>query len=97
MSETTQFILAIIFLLGVYILSRFYVVWRMRRTCAFIIQDLKSSAAFDSDSAVELVYAKSNLFRVGMRNYKSKALGTMLQGGVVRKTADGNFYLHEKN
>jgi hypothetical protein len=93
MSETIQIILGIFFLTGVYILSRFGVVWRVRRASGFIIQDLERRAAFDPASAVDLPYAKADYFRVGIRDFKPKALESLIQNGIIGKTESGSYYL----
>lgn len=93
MSETIQIILGILFLTGVYILSRFGVVWRVRRASGFIIQDLERRGAFDPASAVDLPYAKANYFRVGIRDFRPKALESLIQNGIIGKTESGGYYL----
>jgi hypothetical protein len=50
MSEAAQIILGLIFLIGVYIFSRYGVVWRMKRSVVFVIKDLERSGAFDSST-----------------------------------------------
>jgi len=93
MSESIQIILGIFFLIGVYILSRFGVVWRIRRASGFIIQDLERRGAFDSESAVDLPYVKTKHFRVGVRDFRPKALESLIQSGIVGKTESGTYYL----
>ena len=93
MSETGQIILGIIFLVGVYMLTRFLVVWRMKRTSAFIIKDLNKREAFDPPSAAVLPYASKNFFKIGLRDYRPKALEGLVQSDIVARTADGRFYL----
>jgi len=93
MSETIQIILGILFLIGVYILSRFGVVWRTRRASGFIIHELERRAAFDPGSAAELPYGKADYFRVGVRDFRPKALEFLIQSGIVGKTETGSYYL----
>ena len=93
MSETTQIILGIILLIGVYVLTRFGVVWRTRRASAFIIRDLERRGAFDSACAAELPYGKADYFRVGVRDFRPKALESLIQSGIVGKTETGSYYL----
>ncbi len=93
MSETIQIILGFFFLIGIYILSRFGVVWRIRRASNFIVKDLESRAAFDSASAVDLPYAKAGYFRVGVRDFRPKALESLIQGGIVGRTESHTYYL----
>lgn len=93
MSQTIQIILGIFFLIGVYVLSRFGVVWRIRRASALIIQDLERRAAFDPTSAADLPYAKTNHFRIGVRDFRPKALESLIQSGLVGRTESGTYYL----
>ncbi len=93
MSETTQIILGILFLIGVYVLSRFGVVWRTRRASALIIRDLERRAAFDPASAADLPYGKADYVRVGVRDFRPKALESLIQSGIVGKTESGTYYL----
>jgi hypothetical protein len=96
MSEAIQIMVGILFLIAVYILTRFGVIWRIRRTSGYIIQDLEKRGAFDVASAVELPYEKTNYFRIGMRDYRPKALQSLLQSGIVLRTESGKYYLSEK-
>jgi len=93
MSETIQIILGIFFLIGVYIFTRFGIAWRIRRASAFIIQDLERRGAFDSASAADLLYGKADYFRVGVRDFRSKALESLIQGGIVGRTERDTYYL----
>lgn len=93
MSETTQIILGILFLIGVYVVTRFGVVWRTRRASALIIQDLERRVTFDSACAAELPYGKADYFRIGVRDFRPKALESLIQSGIVGKTESDNYYL----
>ena len=95
MSETIQIILGILFLIGVYILSRFGVVWRIRRASDLIIQDLERRAAFDPTSAADLPYGNTDYFRIGVRDFRPKALESLIQSGIVGKTESGSYYLRK--
>jgi len=93
MPETIQITLGIFFLIGVYVLTRSGVVWRTRRASALIIQDLERPAAFDSASAADLPYGKADYFRIGVRDFRPKALESLIQSGIVGKTESDNYYL----
>jgi hypothetical protein len=96
MSEAIQIMVGILFLIAVYILTRFGVIWRIKRASFYIIQDLERQGAFDVASAAELPYDKPNYFRIGMRDYRPKALQSLLQSGIVLRTEGGKYYLSEK-
>ena len=96
MSETEQIILGLIFLIGIYIFTRYGVVWRMKRAVVFVIKDLERSGAFDPATGVELPYAKTHLFNIGMRDFKPKALESLIQDGIVGKTDSARYYLKKR-
>jgi len=96
MSESTQVIVGVILLIGVYLLTRQFHAWQMRRAYTTVLKDLEQRKAFDPSSAVELPYAKSGIFRMGARDYRPKAVQYMTQTGVSVMTADGKYYLRER-
>ena len=93
MSETTQIVLGVIFLIVVYILTRFGIASRMKKTAERIIRDIKRQDAIDPASAVDLPYKKPSFFHIGMRDYGHKALESLVQDGTVGKTDAGKYYL----
>lgn len=96
MSETTQIVLGLVFLVAVYVLTRYGVALRMKRACDFLIKDLERKEAFDSASAAELPYARVSFIRIGMRDFRPKALESMIEGDIVGKTAEGRYYLKKR-
>jgi hypothetical protein len=88
-----QIILGIFFLVVVYIITRYGILLRMKRAGNFILKDLERRQAFDPESAVEVEYAKKHPFRIGMRDFRPKALESMVQGGIVGQTGGGKYYL----
>lgn len=95
MSETFKIILLILLTLAVFMGSLAVAGWKMRRACKFIIKDLKERKAVDPASAVVLPYSKSSMFRIGMRDYRPRALGELVKHDIVRVVADGRYYLQE--
>ena len=93
MSETMQIIVGFILLALVYILTRYGIALRMKRTAAQIIIDLEKKGALNPLSAVELPYAKSSFFRIGLRDYRPKTIESMVHGDIVGMTPDGKYYL----
>lgn len=96
MPEFVQIILGLIFLVVVYILTRIGVARRIRNTEIRIIKDLERQEAYDPGSAVELPFTKANYFRIGLRDYRPKALESLIQGAIVGRTEDGKHYLKER-
>ena len=97
MSEPVQIAIGFLFLIGVFVLTRYIVAWQMKRATAAIISDLERQAALDPFTAVDLPYAKPNPMRIGMRNYHVKAVEYMVSEGVVGKTGNGRYYLRAHN
>lgn len=95
MSESVQIILSIILLIGLYTLTRYGMVWRMKRAGIFVLKNLETRGAVDPESAVKLPYAKSSFFRIGMRDFRPKALEAFVQSGIVGTTENGNYFLRK--
>ncbi len=93
MSEGIQIVLGIIFLVIVYILTRYGIAWKMRRVAGQIIEDLKRRGAVDTKSAVSLPYEKTNFLHIGMRDYRPKVLASLVQEGYVGRTEEGKYFL----
>jgi hypothetical protein len=96
MSETLQIIIGILLLVGVYIFTQAVVGYRIKRAARGIVRDLDFKKAYSADSAIELPYAKSNLFRIGLRDFRPKAVSALVQGGIVAHTASGRFFLTKR-
>jgi hypothetical protein len=96
MSETTQIFVGIILLIGVFILTQAVVGYRIKRAARRIVRDLDIKKAYAPESAAELPYAKANLFRIGLRDFRPKAVDALVQGGIVGRTATGKYFLKKK-
>jgi len=98
MSENMQIIVGVILLIGVYLLTRKFHAWQMRRAYTTVLKDLEQKGRpFDPSSAVELPYAKVGIFRMGTRDYRPKAVKYMTETGIAVMTVDGKYYLRERN
>ena len=96
MSETVQIVIGILLLVGVYIFTQMVVGFRIKRAARGIVRDLDFKKACSAESAIELPYAKSNLFRIGLRDFRPKAIDALIQGEIVGRTAAGKFYLKKR-
>jgi len=96
MSETTQIIIGILLLVSVYIFTQMVVGYRIKRAARGIVRDLDFKKAYSADSAIELPYAKSNLFRIGLRDFRPKAVAALVEGGIVAQTAAGKYFLTKR-
>jgi hypothetical protein len=96
MSDAIQITLGILFLILVFILTRYGITWRIKRAGRRIIEDLDRLGAQGTGSAVELPYMKKQLIKIGMRDFKPTAMQSLLEGGIVGMTASGKYYLKMK-
>ena len=97
MSDAGRIIFAICILIVVYILTRKFHAWRMRQTYIFIVKDLELKGAVDPSSAIELPYAKKAIFRIGIRDYRPKAIEYMVVSNIIGMTDSGKYYLKDKS
>jgi hypothetical protein len=96
MSETMQIIVGFVLLAAVYMLTRYGIAMRMKRVAGLILKDLERKGALNPASAVELPYAKSSFFRIGLRDYRPKTIQSMIHSDIVGVTPDGKYYLKVK-
>lgn len=97
MSETMQIIVAICLLIAVYMLTRKISAWRMKRAYLSIIEDFKRNEALDESSAITIPYARDSIFRVGVRDFRPKALQLLVASGIVGVTEAGKYYMKNKD
>jgi hypothetical protein len=95
MSETVKIVLMVLLTIGAFIFSRWITGWQMNKAGASIIRDLKEKKAFDAESAVELPYCKSRMFRIGMKDYRPRVMKQLIVHDVVRMQAGEKYYLCE--
>lgn len=97
MSESGQIIIAICVLIAVYMLTRKVNAWRVKRAYMRIIKDLENREAFDETSAIALPYVNQSIFRVGVRDFRPKALQFLVTSDIVGMTQAGKYYLKKKD
>jgi hypothetical protein len=95
MSETMKIILMVLITIGAFILTLRVAGWKMKKACDFIVRDLKERQALDPASAVELPYCKTSMLRIGMRDYRPKALNALIKYDIIRVQEEGRYYLRE--
>ena len=96
MSEYTQMLIAIGILFVVVMLTKKFHGWKIKRAYLSIVKDIKAKKAFDPKTAVNLSYARSPMFRVGLRDLRPLALEHLVQDNIVGVTDDGKYYLKDK-
>ena len=97
MSEYAQMFIVICVLFGVVMLTRKFHAWKIKRAYYSIVKDIKAKKAFDSQTAVDLSYARSPMFRIGLRDLRPIALEHLVQDNIVGVTDDGKYYLKDKS
>lgn len=93
MNDTLQIILGILILIVVFMGTRLLMGLKIKNACKRIMDDLEKKEAFDSLRAVDLPYAQSKAFNIGLRNYHPKALEYLIQAGVVIRSSQGKYYM----
>ena len=93
MTETVQVILALIIMVMVFILAKRFQGMKINRAFRIIINDLKQQGALSHSTAVTLPYATTTFFRIGLRDYRPKAVFYLVQSGIVGMTENKKFYL----
>ena len=93
MDERLQMALVIGGLLCVLWVSRKVTMWRIKRTYLMIMSDLERKGAVDAETAVVLPYAKESILRVGMKDYRPRALEYLVSNNIVGITSEGKYYL----
>ena len=97
MSEYTQMFIAICILFVVVMLTRKFHAWKIKRAYLNIVKDIKAKKAFDSQTAVDLSYARRPMFRVGLRDFRPIALEHLVKDNIIGVTDAGKYYLKDKN
>jgi hypothetical protein len=93
MSDLYQLTLGPFLFISLVIIALFAMNRRMKRACEFVIEDLQARMATGPESAVSLPYLKRGFITFGMRDYRPRALQTLMENGAVSRTEDDRFYL----
>lgn len=68
----------------------------LRRVCFKIIAEMEEAGAFSEKKAIALQDQRKNIFRVGTKNMRPKALGLLITDKLVIKAASGKYYLDKE-
>ena len=96
MADAMQITVGLLFLILVFILTRYGITWRIKRAGRRIVNDLERLGAQTPESAVELPYMKQQLIKIGMRDFKPTAMQSLVEAGIVGMAASGKYYLKMK-
>lgn len=88
-----QILLLLVAIIIFYFLLLLIAGWGIRKYCFQIIAEMEEKRAFGSHSAVNLPDTRGNFFKMGLGNYRPKALKILLADKVVVKTGSGKYYL----
>ncbi|KIX16065.1 hypothetical protein [Dethiosulfatarculus sandiegensis] len=95
MNETTQIIVSIVFLIGVFFLTQFFMARKYRAAAEKIVNGMKEKGAVSPETAIEIDFGKKNLLQMGVRDYRPKALKALVSAGVIKVTDEGLCYVPE--
>ena len=90
-----QIILLIVAIINFYFLLLLIAGWGIRRYCFQIIAEMEEQRAFSAGSAVNLPDTRGNFFKMGLGNYRPKALQILLADKIVVKTGSSKYYLEK--
>ncbi|MBN1366106.1 MAG: hypothetical protein JW976_14980 [Syntrophaceae bacterium] len=68
----------------------------VRRTCLKIIDEMEEARAFREEKAIKIQDVRKNIFRVGTKNIRPRALNLLIADGLVIKTKNGKYYLDKE-
>lgn len=68
----------------------------VQKTCLKIITEMEEARAFKEGRAIEIQDERKNIFRVGTKNIRPKALNLLIADGLVIKTNNGKYYLDKE-
>ena len=96
MTEEIKLVLAVALLVAVYLLTRRVNTWRAKRAMDKVIRILEQAGARDASSAIPLSRAGGGLLSMGVRDFRPRAVQTLLAAGVMGKTREGKYYLRQE-
>lgn len=92
--------LQILLLVAVFVIIVFVFLYigglAVRRACFQIIAEMEQARAFKESRAVYIQDERKNVFRVGTKNIRPKALNLLIADGIVIKAGNGKYYLDKE-
>jgi hypothetical protein len=91
-----QIILLVVTLIAFIVLILYMGGLAVQKTCLKIIAEMEEARAFKESKALEIQDERKNIFRVGVKNIRPKALNLLIADGLVIKTNNGKYYLDKE-
>ena len=92
-----QIILIVLGVIIFYFVALYLTGWKIRGLCFKIIKEMEDQRAFSANKAVSLQSTRGNFFKMGLGNYRPKALEMLIAEKLVVKTNNGKYYLDKDN
>ena len=96
MSVSLQILLLVAVFIAIIILFLYIGGLAVRKTCLKIIAEMEEARAFKEGRAMAIQDERKNIFRVGTKNIRPKALNLLIADGLVIKTNNGKYYLDKE-
>ena len=96
MSVSLQILLLVAVFIAIIILFLYIGGLAVRKTCLKIIAEMEEARAFKEGRAMTIQDERKNIFRVGTKNIRPKALNLLIADGLVIKTNNGKYYLDKE-
>ena len=90
-----QIVTLIIIFLLVLMFAKKILAYKSINAVKIIVNDLKTKGAFDSESAIDLPYARQPMFKFGFKDYKPKILVQLIQNDFIGISEEGKYFLNE--
>ena len=91
-----QIILLVVALIAFVVLILYMGGLAVQKTCLKIIAEMEEARAFKEGRAIKIQDERKNIFRVGTKNIRPKALNLLIADGLVIKTNNGKYYLDKE-
>jgi sensor histidine kinase regulating citrate/malate metabolism len=96
MTLSLQIILLVVVFIAIVVFFLYMGGLAIQKTCLKIIAEMEEARAFKEARAVAIQDERKNIFRVGTKNIRPKALNLLIADGLVIKTNNGKYYLDKE-
>jgi len=96
MTLSLQIIILVVVFIAIVVFFLYMGGLAIQKTCLKIIAEMEEAGAFKEARAVTIQDERENIFRVGTKNIRPKALNLLIADGLVIKTNNGKYYLDKE-